>query len=222
MKRLLQRVVGSRALAFVVAMIVRGYTRTFHVETLNEAEWKEHHAAGGRVLMCMWHQHFFTAIRDFPAMRSYGPAVMISQSRDGDIVANVAEQVGWKAIRGSSSRGGAAALLGMVAHLKQHGLAANLVDGPRGPAGRVKPGLIRIAHAADAVIVPVYVTVDRAWHFNSWDRFFIPKPFSRAVLRFGEKIALEPTDDRESFEAQRLRVEKIMRVETGLDPATPG
>ena len=98
----------------------------------------------------------------------------------------------------------------LIEKLRQTRLAGHIVDGPQGPAGVIKNGLIRIAHAADAVIVPFYVFADRAWYFKSWDRFMLPKPFSRVRLRFGEMIRLAATDDEAEFEAQRVQVEKIM------------
>ena len=85
------------------------------------------------------------------------------------------------------------------------------MDGPRGPAGEVKAGVIRMAQAADAVIVPFYVSANRCWIFNSWDRFMLPKPFSRVTLRFEAPIHLEDGTDSEAFERERKRLETIMR-----------
>jgi len=211
-----KRLLISRPAAYLLHGIIRCYTWTLRVEITNEREWMEHLEAGGRVLLCSWHQQFFSIIRHFRVYREFRPAIMISQSVDGDLIAGVARRVGWVPIRGSSSRGSKGALAGMIKHLRASRLAAHIVDGPRGPAGRVKAGAIRLAHAADASIVPFYVTAERAWYSNSWDRFFIPKPFSRVVVRFGSRIVVEPTDDRDTFEAQRLRVENIMRAEGGM------
>lgn len=165
---------------------------------------------GGRVLLCTWHQQFFSAIRYFKNYQVYTPALMISQSIDGDIVAGVAELTGWYPVRGSSSKDGKQALVAMINRLKKTGLAAHVVDGPRGPIGKVKAGTIRLALAADAVIVPFYVTADRAWFFNSWDKFFIPKPYARVALRFDNMIDLSTPESEADFEAQRQKVEDIM------------
>jgi lysophospholipid acyltransferase (LPLAT)-like uncharacterized protein len=67
-----------------------------------------------------------------------------------------------------------------------------------------------LAHAANAVIVPVSVSAEKAWHFNSWDKFLLPKPFSKVILRFGEMIQFDRVKDREVFERQRTRLEEIM------------
>lgn len=218
MKRFLQRFLSSGPIVYLLYLVIRCYTSSFRVKVENEREWMEHLEAGGRVLVCTWHQHFFSAIRHFESYRSYRPGVMVSQSRDGDIIAGVANRSGWITIRGSSSRAGKEALAGMIAHLRETRFAGHVVDGPRGPAWRVKAGLIRLAHAAEATIVPFYVTVDRAWYFNSWDHFFIPKPLSKVVLRFGAKIELAPTEDTKEFEAQRLGVESVMRAGSGIEP----
>jgi len=68
---------------------------------------------------------------------------------------------------------------------------AFIVDGPKGPSGIVKAGAIRLAHAADAVIVPFSVSAEKAWYFNSWDKFLLPKPFSKVFLRFEEIIKFD-------------------------------
>ena len=101
----------------------------------------------------------------------------------------------------------------MIEHLKTQRIAGHVVDGPRGPAQKVKPGVIRLAHVSDAAIVPVYIAAKRAWYFNSWDRFLLPKPFSNVILKFGNLIKLETTDDKQNFEHQRLSLEKTMHRE---------
>ena len=165
---------------------------------------------GGTVLICTWHQQFFTAIRHFKNYEDFNPALMISKSRDGDFIAGIAERSGWYPVRGSSSRDGSKALSEMIVRLKKTRLAAHIIDGPRGPSGEVKAGLIRLANATDAVIVPFYVSADKAWYFNSWDKFMLPKPFSRVSLHFGDMIQLQSVERPEAFEKQRLYIEKVM------------
>lgn len=98
----------------------------------------------------------------------------------------------------------------MITNLKEKKLAAHIVDGPKGPSGIVKAGAIRLAHAANAVIVPFSVSAEKAWYFNSWDKFLLPKPFSNVFLRFGEMIKFDRVKDSESFEKQRKQLEEIM------------
>jgi len=165
---------------------------------------------GESVLLCTWHQQFFSAIRHFQNYKVFNPSIMISQSSDGAIVAGVAKRTGWNPVRGSSSKGGRDALKKMIVNLKDSKLASHIVDGPRGPAGKVKAGVIRLAHASNAVIVPFSVSAEKTWSFNSWDKFFLPKPFSKVTLRFGEMIKFDRAKDREGFEKQRKQLEEIM------------
>lgn len=191
--------------------MIRVYSRTFRLHIENEEPWLEYRRKGGRVLLCAWHQQFFAAIRHFQTYAPYRPALMISQSKDGDIIAGIAEKSGWHAVRGSSSRDGRRALKEMIGQLKLSGLGAHILDGPKGPAGVVKAGVISLARAAGAVVVPVYITSDRAWYFNSWDRFMLPKPFAKVILRFGEMLDLTSEDSDEDFEGHRSRLQTIMQ-----------
>jgi lysophospholipid acyltransferase (LPLAT)-like uncharacterized protein len=99
----------------------------------------------------------------------------------------------------------------MIGRLKLSGLAAHVVDGPRGPAGLIKAGVVSLARATGAVVVPVYATCDRAWYFNSWDRFMLPKPFAHVNLRFGEMLDLTSGVNDKDFELQRVRLQEIMQ-----------
>ncbi|RTZ98362.1 MAG: hypothetical protein DSY90_04425 [Deltaproteobacteria bacterium] len=211
-KKILATTVVSRFIYQSVCM----YGRIFHLKIENESPWLRHLDNGGKILLCAWHQQFFPAIGYFKKYQRYAPHIMISSSRDGEIIANIAKQAGWDAIRGSSSRGGKKALRHLIHQLKKTRLAAHIVDGPRGPLGNVKPGAIRLAHLADAAIVPFYVFTDRAWVFNSWDRFFIPKPAATVFLRFGDMIKFEAPRNAGDFESQRQYLEKTMRP--GLIP----
>ena len=165
---------------------------------------------GGAVLLCIWHQQFFSVIRRAKNYEIYNPSIMISQSRDGEIVGRMCKHNGWNAVRGSSSKGGREALKKMITNLKEARLAAHIVDGPKGPSGKVKPGAIRLAHATDSVIVPVYAFAENGWYFNSWDKFLLPKPFSKVLIRFGKMIKFDRVKDREIFEEQRKQLEEIM------------
>jgi len=194
----------------LLCWIIRIYSSTFRLTVENETPWINHLEAGGRVLLCVWHQQFFAAIRYFKIYERYQPSLMISQSHDGDVIARVAIQQGWHPVRGSSSRDGGKALKEIIERLNRFRLAAHIVDGPRGPAGVVKPGAVRIARATDAAVVPFYTTAERAWYFRSWDRFMIPKPFARVTPRFGEMIHFPADIGEEGFEAQRAELEEVM------------
>lgn len=209
-----------RPVGFLLYHLVCSYCRTFRLRVENEQDWLVHLQRGGAVLLCTWHQQFFPAIGYFRKYSRYRPVIMISQSRDGEIVADVAARAGWHPVRGSSSKDGPKAMRRIIEDLGQSGLAAHIVDGPQGPAGKVKAGAIRIAHATGAVIVPFYTSADRAWYFNSWDRFMLPKPFAQVTLRFGEPVKVETVGDEAAFEKERQRLEDLMTPELRA-PATP-
>lgn len=211
MKKGFKKAIASHALQRLIYYGIRVYAATFRLTVENERVWMQHLQQGGRVILCTWHQQFFCAIRPFKRYVSFSPSLMISRSADGDIIAGVARLTGWHPVRGSSSKGGKSALRELIDRLKASGLAGHIADGPRGPLGRLKAGAIQLAIQADAVIVPFYLTADRAWFFNSWDRFFIPKPFARVSLTFDDPIQLPAVDSEADFEQQRRYVEEIMR-----------
>lgn len=190
---------------------IRAYCWTFRFCVENEKPWLEYLQNGGRVILCCWHQQFFSAIRHFKTYAAYHPALMISQSKDGDIIAKIAEKTGWHTVRGSSSRDGSRALKEMIDYLTKTGFAGHVVDGPRGPAGIVKAGVVKLAQASGAFVVPFYLSADRAWYFNSWDSFMLPKPFARVTLRFGEMLNLTSGASEEDFERERVRLQEIMQ-----------
>jgi lysophospholipid acyltransferase (LPLAT)-like uncharacterized protein len=123
------------------------------------------------------------------------------------MIARVADILGWQAVRGSSSKGGMRALK-QIRQLAARGFRiGHIVDGPQGPFGVVKPGLITIAQFAGAPIVPVIMSAQRCWVFNSWDRFMVPKPFSRVLVRFAPPIVVPRRLDADAFERLRQNVE---------------
>jgi lysophospholipid acyltransferase (LPLAT)-like uncharacterized protein len=205
------RYVISRPMNTLIGLIISLYSRTFRLTVENEEAWLAYLKGGGRVVLCTWHQQFFAAIPHFKSYESFQPSLMISLSQDGDIIARIARQQGWHPVRGSSSRDGGKALKEIIERLTRSRLAGHIVDGPRGPAGIVKAGVISIARATEARVVPFYTTADRAWYFNSWDRVMLPKPFSRVTLRFGNMLYFPAEEGDFSFENQRTELEGIMR-----------
>ena len=161
-------ILATRALHRCLYHFIRIYSGTFRFRIENEARWRQLTDKGTPMLLCAWHQQFFSAIRPFKRYAKYQPALRISRSRDGAIVAAVARQTGWKTVRGSSSRGGKPALRAMISHLECSRLAGHILDEPTGPIGGVKAGVIRLAHAAQATIIPFSISAGWPLYFNSW------------------------------------------------------
>jgi lysophospholipid acyltransferase (LPLAT)-like uncharacterized protein len=132
-----------------------------------------------------WHRCVFPATWWY---RKRGIAVMTSSSFDGEYIARIIEKFGFSAVRGSSTRGAVRALLGMHKVIEQDHSVAFTIDGPRGPVYVAKPGPVLLARNTGVPIYCFHIAIEKAWTFNSWDRFMVPKPFSRALLRVGRLI----------------------------------
>lgn len=143
-----------------------------------------------RVLYTLWHGQMLPVL--------YGhrtpTAVMISEHRDGEIIANIVAMFEASAFRGSSSRGGARALLEGVRLLRSGTDVAITPDGPRGPRHSYAPGALLLAFRADVAICPIVAHVDRAWRLRSWDGFEIPKPFARVTVLYGARTKVDAED----------------------------
>jgi lysophospholipid acyltransferase (LPLAT)-like uncharacterized protein len=168
-------------LGFVLGLVVRAWLATLRVEVAVDAA-----LAGAE--RRPWVLAFFHGTQ-FPllAWRRRGPtAVMVSWSRDGAMQARALGALGFAVVRGSTSRGGARGLAGILRHLRVSGDAAFAVDGPRGPYGAVHPGAAFAARATGAALVPMGSAVARGLVLSrAWDRFTIAWPFSRVVVVLG-------------------------------------
>lgn len=205
----------ERALTFLAGNLLRLVGRTLRVRHEGESHLDGALAAGRPAILYGLHGHLLIGACDLGRHRPY---VMISESRDGERIARTVEWVGFRPIRGSSSRGGVRALLQIVRLLRGPVVACHLVDGPRGPRGEVKPGLILMAQRSGAALVPVLYAMRWKLRVGSWDRMQIPMPFGRVVARF-----LAPRDvprdlTPEAAEALRLEIERdLAREELRLE-----
>jgi hypothetical protein len=184
--------------------LVRLLSATYRIKIVDPDNEQNILKTGGRLVYASWHQRFFPGLTFLSTRKPI--ACIISQSHDGEIVARAATILGWRAVRGSSSHGGRQALETIKRLVDQGYKVGHVVDGPRGPFGTVKPGLIRIAQYADLPIVPIIISGQNRWVFNSWDRFMVPKPFSRLIVRFGAPIHVPRDMGQGGFEQMQARV----------------
>lgn len=161
----------------------------------------------GTALYTTWHQRMSFFARYLARKKLI---IMISQSRDGEYGARMAKYLGFGYVRGSSTRGGVKALREMIIQLKKGRSAGILADGPLGPPRIVKTGPIIIARESGAPIVPIIWGCDRYWILNSWDRYLIPKPFARIVIKYGESIFIPPDARSDELEFYRKRLQDIL------------
>ena len=164
------------------------------------------------VIFAIWHNRLLMLPppfdRWFPTRQSIG---LISASRDGDLVSLLIERSGYGTIRGSTSRKGVIALRQLVEALAAGSNVLFTPDGPRGPVYEVSPGVIFVAQKSGAPILPIHVEFSSSWRLKSWDRFCVPRPFSKMRFILGPALRVEPTRDAEQFEKERLHLQDVMR-----------
>lgn len=184
---------------------------TFTFEPGTENEPRTHPA-----IYCFWHRCVFACGYLF---RGHGIRVLTSRSYDGEYIARIIERLGFRAVRGSSSRGAVQSLRELQRELEQGEFVAFTIDGPRGPRYIAKPGPIHLARVTGAPIFCFYVAVERAWILNSWDAFIIPKPFSRVhcYVRSPISVAAEADHDESLARMQAELEEARNRAEASFD-----
>ncbi|MDB6149099.1 MAG: hypothetical protein JWQ44_547 [Chthoniobacter sp.] len=164
------------------------------------------------LLWCFWHNRLFVMAHMFEKFFPDRPgAALASASKDGEIIAAVMQRFGIRAIRGSSSRRGAMALVEMKRAIDAGEITALTPDGPRGPRYHVNPGVIKLAQLTGGTALPIHIRYSRCWRLSGWDGFMIPEPFARITVTFLPLHHVAPTDSDAAFEAERARLEAVMR-----------
>jgi len=153
-------------------------------------ESKELKKEGKAYLLAIWHQVLIPGIL---VQKGRPFVVMVSRSKDADAVAYLAKKFNYIVLRGSSSKkgkdkGGKAALSEMIKVVKSGYPGSITVDGPTGPAKKAKKGIIVLSQESDAPIIPYHAAIESYWQFNSWDKFKLPKPFSRVIISYGAPL----------------------------------
>lgn len=175
--------------------IIRALAATWRVRFLNPEVCRPRRDRDEPVVYVLWHGQILPLLWTH---RKRDISVIISRHRDGEIIARIAKSLGFRLVRGSTSRDAARALLSASREIEAgHDLAVT-VDGPRGPAGVVAPGALVIAQRTGVALIPTGASASRAWRLRSWDRFLIPKPFARVTVAYGEPIRVRPGNPRDA------------------------
>lgn len=174
------------AIAAVVTPLVRLLSLTWRYEVTGTEHLRAVEAAGHRYILALWHGRILPGLWFW---RRRGIVVITSRNFDGEWIARVLGRFGFRTARGSTSRGGARALRQLVREIAQHP-AAFTVDGPRGPAGIVQPGVVWLAGASGVPVLPYHTEASRHWTVRSWDRTQIPKPFARVAFVIGAPVSV--------------------------------
>ena len=202
--------------AAVVRWAFKALASTYRFESEQGTErFGELLASGDAVIFSYWHSRILGCSRYLQLRllnRGYHLHTMVSRSEDGELITRWIESIGASASRGSSSRGGSAALRSMVRLMNsQPGGAVTTPDGPRGPEREVQAGTILLAQLSGAPILPMSFAADRTWRVRSWDRLIVPKPFSRFHVVIGDPVEVAREIDDEEREALRLRLQGAIR-----------
>ena len=203
--RLLRSRVGHVLRAAIPVLIValsRLIVRTCRIEFVDKEREDQRLAEGGQIVFAGLHEGMMLLPHHFRDRR--GGLVMVSSSRDGDLIADTIERYGLRAVRGSSGRRGGGALQEMIEGLEKNAVSAGIiVDGPKGPPLVAKAGAIVIARATGLPIVPGAWWSKPILHVGSWDRTIVPLPFSRIVFAYGAPLVVERDTPDEEIESCR-------------------
>jgi lysophospholipid acyltransferase (LPLAT)-like uncharacterized protein len=175
----------NRAISGLGGRLIGGLLSTAHFSTGGVPGYRDKMAAGQTFMFLIWHWRLLPLSYYH---RTWNLVTLISQSRDGEYIARVVERWGYSVVRGSSSRGGGQAARQLVRQVRAGRSIVVTPDGPRGPRERVKPGIVTAARLAGCPLVPASASASRAWWFEGWDRFMVPKPFARIHMVYGEPI----------------------------------
>jgi lysophospholipid acyltransferase (LPLAT)-like uncharacterized protein len=182
----------TRLAIWLGSWILNVLGRTWRIQVFGRAPLMQRAASDERVVFTLWHGQMLPLLW----VHRQPTGVVVSEHRDGDIIAHALGRFGVFGIRGSTSRGGARALLECVRVLKSGADVVLTPDGPRGPRHSFAPGALIVALRAQAAVVPLVAKADRVWQLKSWDGFEIPKPFAKIAVLYGEPKRVQGTDVR--------------------------
>ena len=184
-----------------------GATLKWRVEGLHHYD--EIVRGGHQPIMGFWHGRILPATIYF---KRRGIVVITSENFDGEWIAGIIERFGYRTARGSTSRGGAKALVQMKHDMEAGRPTGFTLDGPRGPARVAQPGAVWLSKATGNPVLPFHLEASRHWTVNSWDRTQIPKPFATVALVVGTPFVVPQDADDEKIEAARRQLEEQLRI----------
>jgi lysophospholipid acyltransferase (LPLAT)-like uncharacterized protein len=202
----------SRAMLLLGRGFLQILARTWRIRVVNGGHLLDLRRGGRPFIFALWHGHLLPLLWHH---RGQGVLVLISEHRDGEMVARAAESLGYGLIRGSTTRGADRALISLMRELKSGHEVAITPDGPRGPAETFAPGALVAAQRSDSFILPVAASADRAWRLRSWDRFVIPKPFARVTIAYTTPTKVSATTSRAAAD-EGARFERLLNEAAGL------
>ncbi len=201
---------GDRVLLAIAPWIAAKTIRLLHWTLKTEMLGLEHPREFWRnnepVILAFWHDELLLMSMGYHGV---GARILISSSKDGELIARTMNYFGYSAVRGSSSRGGKAAFKELLALSRQPYDLVITPDGPRGPRHELKDGVVQLARISGRPVVPMTFACSRGHRFASWDRFLLPYPFGRGVYSFGRPVVFDRSENVEDF---RQRLNEGMRL----------
>ncbi len=188
-------------------LVSTGIAYSVRTKTVGEERVEKMIADGKGGIIATWHG---TTMLPIFCCRHRGLWAIVSKSRDGELQNRLVQSRGFRTIRGSSGAQGLRAFLEAARRIREGAVIAITPDGPRGPACVVQPGTVLLAGRGGCDIIPVGVAIEPAWRLGSWDSHMIPKPFSKAVIVFGEPLRIDECRGDEETDAARVLIGEAM------------
>ncbi|PLX96949.1 MAG: hypothetical protein C0622_13865 [Desulfuromonas sp.] len=193
---------------WLAAKIIRLLYRLLKIDILGLETPQRFWDQGEQLIFVLWHDELLMMPAAYPGP---GVNVLISASKDGELISRTIKYFGMKSVRGSSSRGGKAAFRELLALSKQPYDLVMTPDGPRGPRHELKEGVLQLARLSGRPVIPVTFACNKGHRFASWDRFLLPYPFARGVYAFGEPVTYEKEETAEAFRERLLETIRLNR-----------
>lgn len=189
---------------FLAAWLIRGLRCLLRIDFIGEDHPGAYWRKGETVILAFWHDQLLLMVQGY---RGPGARILISSSKDGELIARTMRHFGQGAVRGSSNRGGRQAFRELLELSREPYDLVFTPDGPKGPRHRVKEGIVQLARISGRPVVPMAFAVSRGHRFASWDRFLLPCPFARGVYAFGPAVLFNRGETPEAF---RLRLQTAL------------
>ena len=209
-----KRKLGYAIIRPIIKIIISFFWWTCRVEKIIGDEYAQNLIKKGKpIIPCYWHQMHIFGSWYMRRLQKQGLKIgfLISPSVDGEVPAKIIESWGAVAIRGSSNRTGAKALKDMYNIITKDKVSpVTTSDGPTGPIHIFKPGAVMLAQLTQSPMLPIAYSASRYWEMKNWDKFIIPKPFSRIVIAVGEPHYIDKKSNTEKMEEERIKIETDM------------
>lgn len=184
------------------SLAIRLLYLSLRLDTLGLEHLRNTRARGERAIIVFWHDQLLMMVCGYPGK---GATLLISSSKDGELLSRTMRYFGHNTVRGSSSRGGRAALRQLLALAKDPVDLVLTPDGPKGPRHEIKEGVLHLAKVTGRPVVPMAFACSRGRRFNSWDRTLLPYPFARGVFSFGTPVYYDQDENNAKFRASLMQ-----------------